>query len=119
RPADYDTGQDSIVRVKASEVRRRLAQYYDLSSDESMRIELPSGSYAPRFHGEPAAAASAEILAPVEEVQSKPRKHTRHWWFAVLVVPVVFAAVLAVRSFRPTQFELLWQPFFKGGPGPI
>src|SRR5689334_20286648 len=27
RPADYDTGDDAIVRVKASEVRKRLAQY--------------------------------------------------------------------------------------------
>ena len=28
RDPAYDTGQDSIVRVKANEVRRRLAQFY-------------------------------------------------------------------------------------------
>src|ERR1700689_3564384 len=28
RPVDYDTGEDAIVRVTASDVRRRLLQYY-------------------------------------------------------------------------------------------
>jgi TolB-like protein len=50
RPIDYDTGSDSVVRVKATEVRKKLAQYY-LERDglPPVRIELPSGSYVPRF----------------------------------------------------------------------
>jgi len=50
RPVDYDTGSDSVVRVKATEVRKRLAQYY-LETEETpdVRIEIPSGSYVPRF----------------------------------------------------------------------
>src|ERR1700691_184201 len=28
RPIDYDTGSDSVVRVKATEVRKSLSQYY-------------------------------------------------------------------------------------------
>jgi TolB-like protein/tetratricopeptide (TPR) repeat protein len=50
RPVDYDTGSDSVVRVKATEVRKRLSQYY-METDETpaVRIELPSGSYVPRF----------------------------------------------------------------------
>ena len=28
RPVSYDTGNDSVVRVRASEVRKKLAQYY-------------------------------------------------------------------------------------------
>ena len=28
RPADYDTSNDGVVRVRAAEVRKRLAQYY-------------------------------------------------------------------------------------------
>ena len=50
RPLDYDTYSDSIVRVAASEVRKRLAQYYDTPShDHELRIGLPSGSYTPEF----------------------------------------------------------------------
>lgn len=50
RPVDYDTGNDSVVRVKATEVRKKLAEYY-LESDRTpaVRIELPRGSYVPKF----------------------------------------------------------------------
>jgi TolB-like protein len=59
RPIDYDTGSDSVVRVKATEVRKKLAQYY-LERDGSppVRIELPSGSYVPRFIFEPLSATT-------------------------------------------------------------
>jgi TolB-like protein/Flp pilus assembly protein TadD len=50
RPVDYDTGSDSVVRVKATEVRKRLTQYYlEADGKLAVRIELPSGSYVPRF----------------------------------------------------------------------
>jgi TolB-like protein/Tfp pilus assembly protein PilF len=50
RPVNYDTGSDSVVRVKATEVRKRLAQYYlETEGEQVVRIELPSGSYVPRF----------------------------------------------------------------------
>src|SRR5580698_1778014 len=55
RPIDYDTGSDSVVRVKATEVRKRLAQYYlETVEKTEVRVELPSGSYVPRFTFEPA-----------------------------------------------------------------
>jgi len=51
RPVDYDTANDAVVRVKASEVRRRLAQYYStLPGPPKVRIELPPGSYVPQFN---------------------------------------------------------------------
>jgi hypothetical protein len=51
RPASYATGDDPVVRNKASEVRRRLANYYhEEAHSPSVRIELPVGSYVPEFH---------------------------------------------------------------------
>jgi TolB-like protein/lipopolysaccharide biosynthesis regulator YciM len=53
RSIDYDTANDAVVRVKATEVRRKLAQYYQESTKPPLvRIELASGSYVPRFHWE-------------------------------------------------------------------
>ena len=53
RRIDYDTANDAVVRVKATEVRRKLAQYYRESTKPPVvRIELPSGSYVPIFHWE-------------------------------------------------------------------
>ena len=43
----FDSGSDSLVRVKAREVRKRLAEYYDSSPDAPLKIELPVGSYIP------------------------------------------------------------------------
>ena len=51
RPINYETGTDSIVRVRANDVRRRLAQYYSEGHGPSqVVIELVSGSYIPEFH---------------------------------------------------------------------
>src|ERR1700677_4540276 len=53
RPISYDTGSDSVVRVKATDVRKKLAQFYAEAKDQpTVRIDLPSGSYVPRFHFE-------------------------------------------------------------------
>lgn len=62
RPIDYDTGSDSVVRVKATEVRKRLAQFYlEASGKPEVRIELLSGSYMPRFVFAP---QPGELLPP-------------------------------------------------------
>jgi hypothetical protein len=50
RPAWYDTGEDAIGRVTASDVRRRLHDFYsDSTIAHSLHIDLPSGSYIPEF----------------------------------------------------------------------
>jgi TolB-like protein len=57
-----------VVRVKATEVRKRLAQYYhEVAGSPAVRIDLHSGSYVPKFIFEPAASASEhppEAAAP-------------------------------------------------------
>jgi len=50
RDANYDTSSDSIVRVTATDVRKRLLRYYEAAPASALRIELPSGSYIPEFH---------------------------------------------------------------------
>lgn len=49
RSFDYDSANDSVVRVAAGEVRKRLAQYFNEHPDASVRIDLPIGSYTPEF----------------------------------------------------------------------
>jgi len=49
RRSDYDTSSDSIVRVTANDVRRRLSNFYAEHPAQSMRISLPLGSYVPDF----------------------------------------------------------------------
>src|SRR5271165_1534455 len=55
RQVDYDTSNDAVVRVRATEVRKRLDQYYaELDGSPVVRIELPAGSYVPKFSWEKA-----------------------------------------------------------------
>jgi TolB-like protein len=73
RPIDYDTGNDSVVRVKATEVRRKLAEYYlEAPEKSSVRIELPRGSYVPRFVFE---SVAAEPVAAAGSPQNSAAVH--------------------------------------------
>ena len=48
RSPTYDTGEDAIVRVTASDVRKRLLQHYgQYGATSGLRITLPLGSYVP------------------------------------------------------------------------
>ena len=72
RPVGYDTGSDSVVRVRAVEARKKLAQFYSERGEGhlAVRIELPSGSYVPRFHF----ASEEGAQAPVVELKTGPPK---------------------------------------------
>ena len=50
RPEDFDPQADTIVRVQAGQLRRRLDLYYSAEGKESLvRILIPKGRYAPIF----------------------------------------------------------------------
>ncbi|MGC2403043.1 MAG: hypothetical protein WA510_24860 [Acidobacteriaceae bacterium] len=51
RAPDYDTGNDPVVRNRAAELRKRLAQHYMGTRDSkgAIRIEIPTGSYRAIF----------------------------------------------------------------------
>lgn len=79
RPVGYDTGNDSIVRVRANEVRKKLNQYYSelKGGKPAVSIELPSGSYVPRFIFEPVEAPPVPqndpaVSAPLEQQTGTP-----------------------------------------------
>lgn len=70
RDSDYDTHEDPIVRVKANEVRKRLALYYrDEGAGAPFRIELPPGGYVaavvPNEPGSPLPAPRPRSLAGI------------------------------------------------------
>ncbi len=51
RAPGYDTGNDPVVRNRAAELRKRLAQHYmrTRGSKGAIRIEIPTGSYRAIF----------------------------------------------------------------------
>jgi len=74
-PQDFDTGQRTIVRVTANEVRKKLAQHYQAENGayHAVKIDLPPGSYSAEFRWEtpPAETRVAEI-PPVDTTVAEP-----------------------------------------------
>jgi hypothetical protein len=51
RPPSYDRSQDNIVRVNATELRKRIQSYFlSEGADEPLILEIPRGGYKPIFH---------------------------------------------------------------------
>lgn len=75
REPSYDVNLDPVVRMTASEVRKRLIQYY-YNPDHAgeLVIELPVGSYVPSFR-EPEihqpVAAGAAVSVPIESASEE------------------------------------------------
>jgi hypothetical protein len=72
RPADYETSEDPVVRLRVSEVRKRLAQYYLTEHDpQGVRIEIPSGSYRATFRTN-TSTAEVPVAAGSSDQSNKP-----------------------------------------------
>src|SRR5947209_6906712 len=65
-PQDFDTGQHTIVRVTANEVRKKLAQHYlaENGSYHPVKIQLPPGSYSGEFKWAEPPPAPVEVSRP-------------------------------------------------------
>jgi hypothetical protein len=110
RKADYATADDSVVRVQAGEVRRRLERYYHNPPNPSpVRIELPLGSYAPEFRWE-------SIPRPLAvDATHTPKQRRLRLTVGAVVLGLLLAAALATRfSSRPRESALdqFWSPVF-------
>lgn len=61
----FDPSQDSIVRVEAYRLRKRLREYYTTEgSNHELEISLPSGSYTPFFASRSAPTAQSQPAEP-------------------------------------------------------
>ncbi len=81
REPTWSTRIDPIVRQEAARLRKRLARYYQAESPE-VRIELPVGSYVPRFFRVASQIAEAPVAAPEIAAIAQPRKLRRYAWLA-------------------------------------
>jgi eukaryotic-like serine/threonine-protein kinase len=96
RPADYDTSNDAVVRVRATEVRKRLSQYYrEAASAPDPRIELAPGTYIPEFHWSKPTQIAEDLVMPASA--PKPARHlTRISVPAIIIISVTCVAGLAL-----------------------
>lgn len=117
RPASYSTGEDSAVRRRAHALREKLEELYSAeAADCDVRIELPKGSYVPRFVP---AAPDREAAEPMGEPAAAPAPVTtpRRWarWplvgFGLALAAVMASGALWVKNQRlETQLAVSYTP---------
>jgi hypothetical protein len=123
RPAHIDLGEDTIVRVGAREVRKRLAQYYMTAEGalSEIRIDLPSGSYAPDFRyvtvlPEREAPPPAPPIVPIVEAPARHGNRKLVVW-AVVGIVAALSALMVSRLMAPgpnvEAFQHFWDPVFR------
>jgi hypothetical protein len=136
RPPDYDTNSDPIVRLRVGEVRKRLALYYQGARDETVLINIPSGSFRAVFESsvrnpfpappdpllrEPVQTPlpaepmlpQAETLKPVPDVELWTRKFRlrKRWIFAASAFAIcAFAAFHYYPSPEERALNKFWSP---------
>jgi serine/threonine-protein kinase len=89
RPADYDPRIDAVVRVEMGRLRSRLHEYYSGAGlEDSVRIEIPKGTYRPTFLQDEPKTIPPEKRSPIP--------------FVIAAVIVVGAAAFALGRLRPT-----------------
>ncbi len=115
RGDSFDQNADSIVRVEANRLRKRLAEYYaGEGASHRLHITIPLGQYIPQFNAADSRVSSRpEILRTVtpppatrHSVQRFPR--TGHWtWWLVAALALLSVglgcAVLILRQMTKSQ----------------
>ena len=108
RDSSYEPSSDATVRVRANEVRKRLSSYYTsaMACDDprELQIDLPLGSYVPKFlpiadHAKPARPALPHFLAEHPAIPAEipePRG-----------IPQIVPPVAALTLIRPALLALL------------
>jgi hypothetical protein len=97
RQDSFDQDSDSIVRVQANRLRKRLAEYYAAEGKcHRVRITIPVGQYVPAFEEDEQAAGT---LAADHAAGWRLGRGVKRWmWFAALAGLIVLGAFLLVRQ---------------------
>jgi hypothetical protein len=114
RDDSYDRGADTIVRVNATELRKRIDSYFAQNgANEPLIFEIPRGIYKPVFRWRLAAASDVQALmqvgtqeaTPVSPVSPSPAK--RYVFAATIVLLCLSIALTAVCTIQIQQIRTL------------
>jgi hypothetical protein len=115
RAPDYDTNNETIVRVTAGEVRRRLAAYYGGQGVlHTIEIRLSRGSYAPEFFRSNLSALDGD--AATTTVFSAVQARSRWTLPAIGALLFIALALIGWWRLRMSSVERFWTGV---GPAPV
>jgi hypothetical protein len=125
RSSDYDPSTDSVVRIAAGEVRKRMALYYSEHPHSPVVIELPFGSYMAEFHfrpqpaGEPAETPPPAPAAALPVKGSPASRLRRPIAAATVAAALILLAFWGVKWLAPkSPVDRFWAPLL-ASHGPV
>ncbi len=89
-------GRESIVRVDAGRLRRKLDDYYgDIGKEDEVRLSLPKGGYTPTFE-----RRAQTVVKTLGEVRQPRRSNLKQWFLGSSVVAaiIVGSGILLVQD---------------------
>jgi hypothetical protein len=120
RPEDFDPKQDSIVRVEAYRLRKKLDEYYKTEGREhTLRFTLEPGQYVPRFvalHADTGLEAPAPLPALAFRIENPPpeRKRAARWQLrGILIAATLVICVSGYLAFRHATNAKVEQPTWR------
>lgn len=119
RKADYETAEDSIVRVRANEVRKRLAQYYQRTSATGVQFDLSVGSYVPQITVRETEPAAIPLEHSLKRAPTRSHGRRMRSVAAVLAVIAVGGLVLWFARGSATPVTLFWGPAIGSAQPPL
>ena len=120
---DFEPGEDSVVRVRAREVRKRLSEFYTSNPPHPIRIDLPVGGYTPlilrdegslptvseqRYSKAPNLLAGADTRS-AEKSEGWSRRRLLAAGATVAAVSAIYPLESRVRA---DVLDRLWKPIF-------
>lgn len=104
RDPSYDTGEDAIVRVTATDVRRRLKQFYD-GVETDIRLEVPRGSYSIELIEQAIAPEVIGLLPPPTQpveilIPPTPTPSVRRRFLATAAILLMLGVLLGVYHYQ-------------------
>jgi hypothetical protein len=118
RGPDFDQDTDSIVRVEANRLRRRLAEYYaGQGASDPIRIVIPVGQYVPEFVAAPLLPAPppADRLPSAPAAAAPPQDQipppSRRWPIVLGALAATILVAAAIGAFvllrRPARLPVV------------
>jgi hypothetical protein len=113
RPLSYDRSQDNIVRVNASELRKRIELYFATDgAQEPLILEIPRGGYKPAFQRRVPGLQAQQTTSPPEfpaslsaahDAKTAIPHHPRDLARAILAALCLVLAIACVLLLRQNQ----------------
>jgi hypothetical protein len=113
RAHDYDTNADPIVRATATEIRKRLAQYYrEPGRDSDIVIDVPAGSYVPEFRSSSPRATALESATNLPSKSGQPFAPLRMTGLLAILCVATIAIGTGIWhvAAEPTPLDEFWSP---------